>query len=145
MGSDNQGSSFFTISLNASCSSTGVVLCGTGLGLNYERPRRHGILRSVSDLACLPVSILIISFIPSRCHDAGPNPYLEIPAHPRHYLLECLPVQNPLSPSRLPVEPSAQTALHHPNESLRTVEYSLISSRAMNHVCCPSCACSRRS
>ena len=43
----------FTLSSNMSCSSAGAVLRGTGLGLEYERPRRRRIFRSVWDPAAL--------------------------------------------------------------------------------------------
>ena len=39
--------------------------------------RRRRILRSVRGLACMLVSLLIISFTMSRCHDADSNPYFE--------------------------------------------------------------------
>ena len=74
-----------------SCSSAGAILRGTGLGLEYERPRRRRILRSVRGLACLPVSLPIISFTMSRRHDAGPSPYLKgsLRVHPIIFLSVC--------------------------------------------------------
>ena len=122
-----------------SCSSAGAVLRGTGLGLEYERPRRRRILRSVRGLACLPVSLLIISFTMSRRHDAGPNPYLEgsLRVHPIIFLSVCgfriffLPVD---FRSNLPPRP--RRAIR--TSQSRMVEYGLISSRAMGHIPLPS-------
>ena len=107
----------FTLSLNMFCSPAGAVLCGTGLGLEYERPRRRRILRNGRGLACLPISLLIISFTMSRCHDAGSNPYLEGSqrVHSIIFLRICwpriffLPVD---FRSNLP----PKTAPHHPDE-----------------------------
>ena len=112
---------------------------GTGLGLEYERPRRRRILRSVRGLACLPVSLLIISFTMSRRHDAGPNPYLEgsLRVHPVIFLGVCgfriffLPVD---FRSNLPPRPRRTIRTSQP----RMVEYGLISSRAMDHIPLPS-------
>ena len=109
-----------------SCSSAGAVLRGTGLGLEYERPRRRRILRSVRGLACLPVSLLIISFTMSRRHDAGPNPYLEgsLRVHPIIFLSVCglriffLPVD---FRSNLPPRPRRAIRTSQP----RMVEYGL--------------------
>ena len=120
------------------CSSAGAVLRGTGLGLEYERPRRRRILRSVRGLACLLVSLLIISFTMSRRHDAGPNPYLEgsLRVHPIIFLSVCgfkiffLPVD---FRSNLPPRPRRTIRTSQP----RMVEYGLISSRAMDHIPLP--------
>ena len=128
-----------------SCSSAGAILRGTGLGLEYERPRRRRILRSVRGLACLPVSLLIISFTMSRRHDAGPNPYLEgsLRVHPIILLSVCgfriffLPVD---FRSNLPPRPRRAIRTSQP----RMVDYDLISSYVIDHIPCSPCACSRR-
>ena len=122
-----------------SCSSAGAVLRGTGLGLEYERPRRRKIPRSVRGLACLPVSLLIISFTMSRRHDAGPNSYFEgsLRVHTIIFLSACgfrifLP---PVAfRSNLPPRPRRTIRTSQP----RMVEYGLISSRAMDHIPLPS-------
>ena len=112
---------------------------GTGLGLEYERPRRRRILRSVRGLACLPVSLLIISFTMSRRHDAGLNPYLvgSLRVHSLIFLSACglgiffLPVD---FRSNLPPRPRRTIRTSQP----RMVEYGLISSCAMDHIPLPS-------
>ena len=112
---------------------------GTGLGLEYERPRRRRILRSVRGLACLPASLLNVSFTMSRCHDAGSNPYLEGSqrVHSIIFLSVCgsriffLPVD---FWSNLPPKPRRIIRTSQP----QTVEYGLISSRAMDHIPLPS-------
>ena len=113
--------------------------CGTGLGLEYERPRRRRILRSVRGLARLPVSLRIISFTMSRCHDAGSNPYFE--GSQRVHSIIFLRIRWPRI-LFLPVDfrsnlpPRPRRAIR--TSQSRTVEYGLISSRAMDRIPLPS-------
>ena len=107
----------FTLFLNMSCSSAVAVLRGTGLGLEYERPRRaqDPPQRAWSGVpAGLPPDHPAYHVqTPRRRPEPVPR---GIPARPPHYLLERLRVQDLLPSSRLPVKPSAQAAPHHPDE-----------------------------
>ena len=122
------------LSLNMLCFSAGAVLCGTCLGLEYEKSRRRRILRIVYGLAYLPASLIIL-LVMSRHHDAGPNPYLE--GSTCVYLIIFLSVCRhkifflPVDfQSNLPSKPRCAIWTSQP----RIVEYGLINSRAMDHI-----------